>query len=66
VPLPGEQMPGHAARRLDQRRRPWRLVPRHESGMRNYVRAIVPAASCRAGEFRAPVTSTLRTAGTSP
>ena len=38
MPLPGEQMPGHAARQLDQRRRPWRLVPRHEPSMRNYVR----------------------------
>ena len=28
MPLPGEQMPGHAARELDQRRRPWRVVPR--------------------------------------
>jgi hypothetical protein len=30
MPLPGKQMPGHAARQLDQRRRPWRLVPCHE------------------------------------
>jgi hypothetical protein len=34
VLFPGEQMPGHAARQLDQRRRPWRLVPRHEPSMR--------------------------------
>jgi hypothetical protein len=38
VSLPGEQVPGHAARQLDQWRRPWRLVPRHEPSMRNYVR----------------------------
>jgi len=38
MPLPGEQMPGHATRQLDQRRRPWRLVPRHEPSMRSYVR----------------------------
>jgi hypothetical protein len=28
-------MPGHAARQLDQRWRPWRLVPRHEPSIRN-------------------------------
>jgi len=38
VPLPGEQMPGYADLQLDQWRRPWRLVPRHESSMRSYVR----------------------------
>src|SRR2546421_265801 len=40
VALPGEQVPGHAARQLDQRRRPWRRVPRHDSSMRSYVRFI--------------------------
>jgi len=40
MPLPGEQMPGHAPRQLDQWRRPWRRVPRHEPSMRNYIRFI--------------------------
>jgi hypothetical protein len=35
--FPGEQVPDHAARQLDQRRLR-RLVPRHESSMRNCVR----------------------------
>ena len=30
----------HAARQLDQRWRPWRLVPRHEPSMRTWVRFI--------------------------
>jgi hypothetical protein len=38
MPFPGEQVPAHAARQLDQRRRLWRLVPRHESSMGSYVR----------------------------
>jgi hypothetical protein len=38
MPLPGEQVPGHAARQLDQRWRPWRLAPRHEPSMRICVR----------------------------
>jgi hypothetical protein len=38
MPFPGEQMPGHATRQLDQRRRPWRRVPRHKPSMRSYVR----------------------------
>ena len=38
MPFPGEQVPGHAACQLDQRRRPWRLVPCHEPNMRRYVR----------------------------
>jgi hypothetical protein len=38
MPLPGEQVPGHAARQLDERRRPWCPGPRHDSSMRNCVR----------------------------
>jgi hypothetical protein len=40
MPFPGEQVPGHAARQLDQRRCPWRLIPRHEPSVRNYVRLV--------------------------
>jgi hypothetical protein len=43
--LPGEQVPGHAACQLDQRRRPWRLVPRPEPNMRKYVRFMCPDPS---------------------
>jgi hypothetical protein len=47
--LTGEQVPGQAARQLDQRRRSWRLVTRHEPSMRNYVRymCLNPAISMR-------------------
>jgi hypothetical protein len=38
MPLPGEQMPGHAARELDQRRRP---------GVLSHARGPVPATSAR-------------------
>jgi hypothetical protein len=47
MPFPGEQVPGHAACQLDQRRRPWRLVPRYEPSMRRYVRLMcLDSASC--------------------
>jgi hypothetical protein len=38
VPLPRQQMPDHAARQLDERRHPRRLVPCHDPSMRNCVR----------------------------
>jgi len=66
MPFPGEQVPGHAARQLDERRRPRCPGPRHDSSMRNCVRCGLETRQPPQESGLVPRSVTRRTRGAAP